>query len=143
MSSLRAISCLVTESFYSDSCIPPGIQNLHLFSTFLVNRRISRYLAGSSQPLPHNSPWGPVWLTQAVPGRTALFCISSNTLASCLSSQSSSGPAGGASDGCGLGRGAAPPVYDYRGWGAPSHRLGRIPTGNATGTDRERSKCRT
>ena len=55
-----------------------------------------------------------------------MFGVSSNTLA--LPSQSSSGPADGASDGYGLGRGAAagPPVYDYRGQGTPSHRLGRI-----------------
>ena len=42
---------------------------------------------------------------------------------------SSSGPAGGASDGYWLGRGdcrPGPPVYDYRGRGTPSHRLGRI-----------------
>ena len=69
-----------------------------------------------------------------------MFGISSDSLA--LSSHSSSGPAGGASDGCGLGRGAAgigPPVHDYRGRGAPSHRLGRIHpyvrSRSAAGTD--------
>ena len=76
-----------------------------------------------------------------------LFGITSNALV--RSSQSSSGPAGGASDGYGLGRGAAgpAPVYDYRGRGTPSHRLGRIHpyvrSCSATGTDRERSDWRT
>ena len=58
------------------------------------------------------------------PGGAGMFGITSNTLVQ--SSQSLSGPAGGASDGCGLG----PPVYDYRGRGTepgtPSHRYGRI-----------------
>ena len=40
-----------------------------------------------------------------------------------------------------------PPVNDYRGWGTPSHRLGRIHpyvrSCSATGTDRERSGWRT
>ena len=71
------------------------------------------------------------------------------------SSQSSSGPAGGASDGYGLGRvagsttscGPGPPVYDFCGRGPPSHRLGWIHpyvrSCSATGTDRERSDWRT
>ena len=81
-----------------------------------------------------------------------MFGITSNTLV--RSSQSSSGPAGGASDGYGLGpdeelraRTVGPPVYDYRGRGTPSHRLGRIHTYvrscSATGTDRERTDWRT
>ena len=43
--------------------------------------------------------------------------------------------------------GPGPPVYDYRGRGTPSHRLGRIHpyvrSCSATGTDRERSGWRT
>ena len=43
--------------------------------------------------------------------------------------------------------GPGPPVYDYRGRGTPSHRLGRIHphvrSSTATGTDRKRSDWRT
>ena len=79
-----------------------------------------------------------------------LFGLTSHTLL-VRSSQSSSGPGGrrrfrrlrAGTRSCGPG----PPVYDYRGRGTPSHRLGRIHpyvrSCSATDTDRERSDWRT
>ena len=71
--------------------------------------------------------------------RRARPCLASNALV--RSSRSSFGPAGGERSCPGL------QLYDYRGRGAPSHRLGRIHlyvrSCFATGTERERSDWRT
>ena len=100
----------------------------------------------SASPIPHRrracthtSPNSPGHL----PCRSRARHVWNHFKYSVRSSQSSSGPAGGASDGCGPG----PPVFDYRGRGTPSHCLGRIHpyvrSCSATGTDRERSCWRT
>ena len=105
----------------------------------LVGRNRGRGPRALLRRMPALHPAGP-----PPPPRRAPPVIGITPDALARSSQSSSGPAGGASDGYGLGRGAAgppgPQVCDYRGRGTPSHRLGRIRSCSATvHTDRERS----
>ena len=94
----------------SDTSVSKSVLHSNLEFPSLRNRRESHFCGIATQELRYGDAGDANRArddSDLTVRRGVLFGITSNTLV--RFSQSSSGPAGGASDGCGLGRGAAVP----------------------------------